>query len=134
MPTSEQLTAAVNSKADPIAYEYKLWKSTRYLVAQKAASPDYSGTKDGYYNGHHVIPGPKADPQLSSILKEQDWETLKNRYYIRFLDVQTTQNADNSIGRSNYTRMDKAQADEYEAVLRKKRNGNKPKGISSSST
>lgn len=131
MATSEQITAAVNAKADPAQYEYKLWKNTRYLVAQKAASPDYSGTKDGYYKGYHVIPGPKADPKLSSILKEQDWLTLKNKYYIRFLDVKTTQNADNSIGRALYTRMDKTQADEYEATLRAANGSKKSKRVSS---
>ena len=133
MATSEQITAKVNAQADPAGYEYKLWLSARYLVAQKAASPEYTDTKDGYYKGHHVIPGPKADPTLSPKLKEQDWSIIKHKHYIRFVDVKTTQNATNDIGRAIYTRMDNAQADEYEKKLRDLRNGGKKsKGVSSS--
>lgn len=118
MTTSTQITAKINNTSDPQKAEQALWNSTRYLVAQKPASPDSEVTKDGYYKGCHVIPGPKANPKLSPILKEADWSIIKHRHFIRFVDTKTTQNADSTIGRAEYTRMDKQQADEYERVLK----------------
>ena len=132
MPTSEQLTAKCNAQNNPELYESKLWAKARYLVAQNPASSKSEITKDGYYKGCHVIPGPLADPELSSVLKIQDWTIVRNQYFIRFTDNKTTSNADTSVGRANYTIMDNTQADEYEKVLRQQKaerlgtNGDKP--------
>lgn len=126
MPNSAQLTAACNNNHNPVEYERKLWEKTRYLVAQKPASANSEVTKDGYYKGCHVIPGPLADEELQPKLKVQDWGIIKNEYFIRFVDGKTTSNADAQIGRANYTIMDTSQADDYEAALRKlNKNANK---------
>lgn len=120
MPTSGQITAKIKSSENPHNTESELWAKTRYLVAQKPASSS-TITTDGYYKGRHVIAGVKADPTLSPLLKDQSYESIKHKYYIRFTDNLTTDNADETIGQALYTIMDNTQADEYEDALRAKR-------------
>lgn len=119
MPTSGQITKAVQNKTNPYEAEKKLWMNARYLVAQKPASASSTVTKSGFYKGCHVVPGPKANPNVSGVLKVQEYDIVKHTYFIRFTDNITTDNAESSIGQAIYTIMDNGQADEYEAELRK---------------
>lgn len=138
MPTSTQITNELNKKHDPIAAEYALWKKTRYLVAQQPASPDYRETKIGYFEGRVVIPGPKYNPKLSDGLEFEtptinDFQIMKNRHFIRFVDNRTTPDAGEDVSRALYTVMSPSEADAYEKALSKqqgKNNGNKSKGVS----
>lgn len=126
MPSSAQLTAAAAASTNPKLYEQKLWEKARYLVAQTPATASSNVTKDGYYNGCRVIPGPQANQQLQPVLKIQDFKIVRHQYYITIVDVTTTQNADHTIGRSLYTVMDDTQADEYEDALTKQRQKRDP--------
>lgn len=122
--SSEQITTRVNRQPNPDEAEFKLWQSTRYLVAQEPASKDFTDTVEGYYNGRMVIPGPKADPKLVPLLTNvNDFGLIKEHHYIRFTDNLTTQGADDSVGRAIFTIMSKAEADEYEEFLRNGRKG-----------
>lgn len=124
MVSSTQITNKLKQQPDPMAAMFKIWQKTRYLVAQEPAAADYDETVPGYYKGHVVIPGPKADPKLSSTLgishlSMSDFQTMMNRYFIRFIDNRTTGNADESVSKSLYTVMDDEQANAYEKALRK---------------
>jgi len=120
MPTSSQITAKANAQPNPEAWEAKLYEKSRYLVAQKPAS-SVSVTKDGFYEGKVVIPGPKANPKLSAVPANTNYLLLKQVHYIRITDDKTTQDADSSVGMSLYTVMTDEQADHYEAELKKLR-------------
>ena len=124
MVSSTQITNKLKEQPDPMAAMFKIWQKTRYLVAQLPAAADYDETVPGYYKGHMVIPGPKANPELSDTLgishsSMNDFQTMMNRHYIRFIDSRTTENADDSVSRSLYTVMDDEQANAYEKSLRK---------------
>lgn len=118
MYTSKQLTHKINQSPNPQEAEFKTWQSTRYLVAQDPVSKDYAETTDGYYQGRHVIPGPKADPSVSAVLLDTDFNIIKHDYFIRFTDSLTTDSADESVGRAIYGIMTNKEADEYEEHLR----------------
>lgn len=124
MVSSTQITNKLNQQPDPMTAMFKIWQKTRYLVAQEPASDDYTETVPSYYKGRFVIPGPKADPKVSDKLgfphlTVNDFQTMMNRYHIRFIDNRTTENADESVRRSLYTVMDDSEADDYEKTLRK---------------
>lgn len=124
MVTSTQITERIKKQPDPLAAAFKIWQNTRYLVAQHPAAVDYSETKQGYYKGRTVIPGPKYNPRLSEglgfkALNTNDFQTMMNTYHIRFIDNHTTDNADQSVIEALYTVMTDAEADDYENELRK---------------
>ena len=118
---------------------FKMWKKTRYLVAQEPAASDYSETKPGYYKGRVVIPGPQANPKLSATMEfgsanVRDFEQMMNRHHIRFVDNMTTDNADESVKRALFTVMDASEANDYEAKLKEYYANNKPQRVSSKAT
>lgn len=124
MANSTQLTHLINKQPDPQLAEFKIWKNTRYLVAQNPATPDDLTTMPGYYLGRSVIPGPKYNPKLSEGLANPgltmgDYQVMKNRHFIRFVDNRTTDGADESVQRGLYTVMTDEEADAYEQGLRK---------------
>lgn len=119
MPTSTQLTNAINQSPNPAQAEQEIWEKTRYLVAQKPAAEGETITMPGYYNGKVVIPGPKADSSISEVLNDNDLNRLKAIHFIRFVDNNTTENASAEMRQALYTVMSKAEADDYEKQLRK---------------
>lgn len=119
MPTSSQLTDMINRNPNPAQAEQEIWEKTRYLVAQKPAVSGNSVTMPGYYNGRVVIPGPKANPELSEVLSDNDLNRLKSIHFIRFVDNNTTENASAEMRQALYTVMTKSEADDYEKKLKK---------------
>lgn len=118
MPTSAQITQRIMSSPNPLAAEQKIWERSRYLVAQNPASPDDNTTKEGYYQGRTVVPGPKANPELTSVLSVHDWAVVKHEFYIRFIDSNTTSGAADNVSAALYTVMSDAEANDYEKHLR----------------
>lgn len=129
MANSAQITDAIQKSADPRKSKQTVWAKTRYLVAQNAAADDFTKTTTGYFEGRMVVPGPKANPKFGMLADVENLEVVENKYYIRFTDSATTDNADVSVGRALYTVMTDAQADAYEKVLAAEWNG--PKGEAS---
>lgn len=119
MPQSGAITAQILQHPEPLAYANKIWSSTRYLVAQKPKTEDFSGTDESHYNGYAVIPGPKANPNLVPMLEEQNLDVLMQQYGITFIDFQTTAGADQDVVEAPYTVMSNAEADDYERQLAK---------------
>lgn len=117
--TSGQLTERLRHSTNVIADKQKLFENTRYFVAQRPATNSFSETIEGYYKGHAVIPGPKADPRLTPILNVWDIKILEAQYFIRFVDDQVTAGADDELKEALFTIMTDTEADEYEAELRK---------------
>lgn len=115
--TSAQLTERLRHSNNVTEDKQKLFENTRYFVAQRPASNDFSETIDGYYKGRKVIPGPKANPGLSPILNVWDIKILEAQYFIRFVDDQVTMGADDELKEALFTIMTDSEADEYEAVL-----------------
>ena len=124
MVTSTQITNKVNNSPDPLAAEFKIWTNTRYLVSQTPATSDYNETVPGYFEGRFVMPGPKCNKQLSgglgiATLTINDFQDLKNKYFIRFTDNATTDDASEEIRRALFTIMSNDEADRYEKELTK---------------
>jgi len=124
--TSGQLTERLRHSMNVLADKQKILDSTRYFVAQKVASNDFSDTIDGFYKGHRVIPGPKADPSVSAYLNVRDIRFLESQYYIRFVDNKTTEDADEDVRAALFVPMTDREADDYEDHLRKLRGIKKP--------
>lgn len=123
MVSSSQITHKLKQQPNPAAAEFKIWQKTRYLVAQIPASPDFTGTKISYYKGCMVIPGPKANPEVSDVLgvkhlTMRDFQILKSLHFIRFVDNKTTADAGNEVTQALYTVMADSDADQYEKKLR----------------
>lgn len=134
MVTSTQLTEKINQQANPMEAMFNMWLKTRYLVAQLPAAADYNETVPGYFHGKYVIPGPKADPKLSTTLgiphtTINDFQTMMNQYYIRFVDNKTTEDAGEDVRRALFTIMSNEDADSYESKLRKYYQDRKPKSM-----
>ena len=123
MVTSTQLTQRILQHPNPEQAEQEMWAKTRYLIAQKPASKDFTGTQPGHYKGRLVIPGPKANPKLSDRLSNRDLPLLKSRHFIRFVNNRTTDNAQESVQEALFTIMTKAEADDYEAKLKQHKEG-----------
>lgn len=119
MPTSTQLTEMILRSPNPKAAMHKLWDRTRYLVAQRPATEKDTTTKEGYYNGRVVVPGPLADPTISAVLTNTDLDIVMNQFFIRFVDNSVSAGAEESVVQALYTIMSDAEANEYEAQLRK---------------
>ena len=117
---SRQITETINNSPDPVATKLEIWSKTRYLVGQKAPSPSNTTTRDGWFEGKIVVPGPMG--KYGAIPKNSDLQLMEDLYFIRFTDNATTQGADESIVRALHTVMTNAQADEYEKVLKKELN------------
>lgn len=117
--TSGQLTERLSHSNNVDADKQKMFENTRYFVAQRPATNSFIDTIEGYYKGHKVIPGPKANPKLSPILNVRDIRILESRYFIRFVDDQVTNGADDELKEALFTIMTDTEADEYEDVLRK---------------
>lgn len=117
--TSGQLTQRLRHSNNVTADKQQLFENTRYFVAQRPSSDSFTETIEGYYKGYKVIPGPKADPRLSPILNVWDIRILEAQYFIRFVDDQVTAGADDELKEALFTIMTDAEADEYEAELRK---------------
>lgn len=123
MVSSTQLTDLANRSGNPAEFEFNLWRKTRYLMAQEPAAKDFTDTVPGHYKGRTVIPGPLANEKLAGLLgfptlTISDYQIMRNRFHIRFIDNRTTDGADDSIRKANYTIMSKAEADDYEAELK----------------
>lgn len=124
--TTDEITRFVNNAGGFAAQEatkQKLWENSRYLVAANIAHSQTSVTKDGYFKGHHVIPGPKCDPTLQPRLRVQDYNILENVHGITLTNYETTDGSSDDIGQALYRIMDNDEADHYEAVLRKLKYG-----------
>ena len=122
MATSSQITNYILDSADPKKAKFDIWAATRYLVAQKAASDDYTETTHSFFQGRAVLPGPRANKVFGTIPNVNDLNVMENQYYIRFIDSATTDNADDSVGDALFTVMTASEADEYEEVLREESN------------
>ncbi len=116
--TSGQITEGLKRSTNVIADKQKIFESTRYFVAQRPASNDFIETCDGYFRGHKVIPGPKANPALSPLLNVRDITVLEQVHFIRFVDNLTTDGADEDTRRALFTIMTDDEADEYERKLK----------------
>ena len=116
--TSTQITEQLRQSTNVVADKQKMFEKVRYFVAQKPAAVDFSDTIDGFYKGHKVIPGPKANPTLGPILNVTDIRLLEAQYFIRFVDNQTTDDADDDVRMALFTIMSDSEANEYEARLR----------------
>ena len=119
MPHSSALTAKIIAHPDPRVYAEQIWSNTRYLVAQKPKTDDFSGTDESHYNGRAVVPGPKANPNLVPTLEEQDLDVLMQQYGITFIDFQTTAGADQDVVEAPFTVMSTTEADDYERQITK---------------
>lgn len=117
--TSGQLTERLRHSNNVTADKQALFENTRYFIAQRPATNSFTDTIEGYYKGHAVIPGPKADPTLTPILNVWDIKILEAQYFIRFVDDQVTAGADDELKEALFTIMTDTEADEYEAELRK---------------
>ena len=119
--TSTQLTERLRRSKNLLADKQKLFEGTKYFVAQNPATKGFYETRDGYYRGHKVIPGPKADPRVSPVLNVKDVQLAETQYFIRFVDNLTTDNADEHVRKAIFTIMAPGEATEYEKVLYKLR-------------
>jgi len=117
--TSSQITERLRNSKNVIEDKQRLFEQTRYFVAQRPAVNGFTDTIDGYYKGRKVIPGPKADPTVSSVLNVNDVRLLESQYFIRFVDNATTDNAEDDVRMALFTIMSDMEADEYESILRK---------------
>ncbi len=117
--TSGQITRRLQQSTNPGADKQKLFEQTRYFVAQRPAADDFADTIDGYYKGRKVIPGPKANQRLTSVLNVSDVRLMEQTHFIRFVDNKTTDGADDGVREALFTMMSPAEADEYEAALKK---------------
>lgn len=115
--TSTQLTERLRRSTNVLADKQQMFENVRYFVAQRPAAEDFFETRDGYYKGHKVIPGPKADPKVSPILTVRDIRVLEQVHFIRFVDNLVTDNADDYVRHAIFTIMDKTEADDYEKFL-----------------
>lgn len=122
--SSTQITAQLNQDVNPEHKEYELFLNCRYLVSHVPADTNYSDTNTEYFNGKHVIPGPKADPKLMPPLSlpdnftVDDFKYLKTTMHIRFTDYTHTSGAEVDVRRSIYTLMTNQEAEHYEKILR----------------
>ena len=116
--TSGQLTEKLKNSHNVLAEKQEMFENVRYFVAQHPVTNDFTDTCDGYYRGHKVIPGPKANPDVSSVIDVRDIRILESRHFIRFVDDLTTPDADEFLREAIFTIMTKAEADEYEAKLK----------------
>lgn len=116
--TSTQLTEQLRHSTNVVEDKQKMFNSVRYFVAQKPAAVDFAETTDGFYKGHKVIPGPKANPNLGPVLNVTDIRLLESQYFIRFVDNATTDDADDDVRMALFTIMSDTEANEYEAKLR----------------
>lgn len=117
--TSGQLTERLRHSNNVTEDKQKLFENTRYFVAQRPSTNSFSETIEGYYKGHKVIPGPKADPSITPILNVWDIKILEAQYFIRFVDDQVTAGADDELKEALFTIMTDTEADEYEQIVRK---------------
>jgi len=115
--TSTQLTERLRRSTNLLEDKQKLFENAQYFVAQEPASNDFYETRDGYFKGHKVIPGPKADPKVSPVLNVRDIRYAEQQYFIRFVDNLTTDNADDDVRRAIFTIMSPDEAREYEKFL-----------------
>jgi len=123
MVSSSQITHKLKQQPNPAAAEFRVWQKVRYLVAQEPASPEFTDTKISYYKGCMVIPGPKANPEVSDMLgvkhlNMRDFQILKSLHFIRFVDNKTTANAGDEVTKALYTVMTDSDANQYEKKLR----------------
>ena len=119
--TSTQLTERSRRSKNLLADKQKLFEEVEYFVAQTPAADDFYETRDGYFKGHKVIPGPMADPRVSPVLNVRDITVLEQKHFIRFVDNLTTDNADEHVRRAIYTIMTPGEAEEYNRFLYKLR-------------
>lgn len=117
MANSAQITAHVQAQPNPREAEYDIYKRSRYFIAQRPATPDFTETMDGYYLGRMVVPGPMADSRFSTLLDINDFDIVTSQLHIRFIDNHTTDGADEDVRRALYTVMTDEEADAYEAAL-----------------
>lgn len=116
--TSGQLTEKLKKSHNVLAEKQKMFDNVRYFVAQRPVTNDFTETCDGYYRGHKVIPGPKANPDVSSVIDVRDITILESQHFIRFVDDLVTEGADDHLREAIFTIMTKTEADEYEAKLK----------------
>lgn len=119
--TSTQLTERLRRSVNVLEDKQKLFENAQYFVSQTPASENFYETRDGYFRGHKVIPGPKADPKVSPVLNVMDIRYAEQQYFIRFVDNLTTDNADDSVRKAIFTIMTPDEAREYEKYLYKLR-------------
>jgi len=111
--TSSQITKMLLESPNPLEAEKKIWENSRYLIAQFPAYKGDNTTANGYYNGHVVVPGPRAH-RLAGSLSGGDWSYIKSVYRSRFVDNNTTDGADEEIRRALFRPMTNNEADDYE--------------------
>ena len=122
MPHSSQVTAMILSAPNPVEMRDEIWSKTRYLVAQKAKTEDYSETDDDHYLGRQVLPGPKADQSLIGLIDGcEDMDNLEAKYGISIVDFKTTEGADTNVVSAPYAVMSNSEADDFERILKAQR-------------
>ena len=117
MANSAQITSYIREQPNTAEAEYNIFIKSRYFVAQRPATPDSQVTTDGYYLGRVVVPGPMADKRYSYLVSGNDFEVMRTQLYIRFVDNNTTDGADEDVRRAMYTVMTDDEADIYEDAL-----------------
>ena len=122
MPHSSQLTERILQAPNPIQMRDEIWKQTRYLIAQKPKTEDYSGTDTEHYLGRQVLPGPAADPSIIGLIDGcENMDNMEAKYGITFIDFKTTEGADVNVVSAPYTVMSNAEADSFEKIIREQR-------------
>ena len=120
MAHSSQITNLILTSVDPLAERDRIWKKTRYLVAQKVKTEEFSGTDQDHYRGHHVLPGPAADPSICGMIEGiENVDLMESKHGITFVDFKTTEGADTDVVSAPYTVMSDPEADDFENVNRK---------------
>ena len=114
MATSSQITKKILESPNPEEVEFEIWANSRYLIAQNAATSEFKGTQCGYYNGRVVIAAPKCHKRSPVLANINDFQLIKDLYYIRFVDSITTDSADDSISKAIFTVMTDSESDDYE--------------------
>jgi hypothetical protein len=116
MATSAAITEIILNSATPEATKQEIWMQTRYLIAQRPSVAEVDFTGDGWYEGKTVIPAPKA--KVGAKQFTTDLKVLEQQQYIRFIDSNVTDGADNEIKEALFRPMTNAEADAYEKQLK----------------
>jgi len=116
MANSAAITQMIIQSSNPEETKQQIWDQSRYLISQKPSVATNSFTGDGWYEGCTVIPAPLA--KVGSRQFSEDLATLEATQYIRFVDSNATDGADDEVREALFRPMTNTEADSYEAQLR----------------
>ena len=117
MANSAQITEHCKQQANPEQALNEIIAKTRYFLAQVAAEPSFKSTREGYFRGKVVVPGPLGHKALGRMVGCDNPQIIFHKHYIRVVDSATTDGADASVSQALYTSMTPQEADEYEAEV-----------------